>query len=294
MPTTIKLLGVATFAIVDVLLLAWLFTRDSAPDADGEQSAGETGQVKVRPPVDESVSLTRGESFTLLRVHPSDCSGETIPKLEISTDQAETFREVGLPVDEDREPAIRSVLAVGAKSADELTLLGTNPDCKKRGFESDDGGESWKRADVSFDWYIAPDRKSITSPSRTSSPNCTPIALDFSDDANAKIVCKSDSLVATSNGGATWTKVGELSGIRTASFVGLGTGVAIAGRKDCESEAFLSEDAGATWTSVACIDEKAEAHALIGGAAKMFATDGNRTWLSEDIGDKWSEVAAQK
>jgi hypothetical protein len=287
--SSIKLFGLAVFAIVDVLLLAWLFTRDSAP-VTGEPTTGETGQVKARPPVDESVSLVRGESFTLLRIHPSDCSGETIPKLEISSTEGERFREVGLPVDEDRGPAIRSVLAVAAKSPDELTLLGTNLDCKKRGFSSDDGGESWKRADVSFDWYIAPDGKSVTSPSRTSSPDCEPIGLDFTDDANAKVVCKSDSLVATSDGGASWAAVGELNGIRAASFVKLRTGVAIAARKDCQSQAFRTEDAGVSWTEVDCIDKEAEAQALIGGATKMYATDGSSTWISEDLGDKWSEV----
>lgn len=290
MSSNIKLLSVAAFAIVDIVLLAWLFTRDPPPATDGEKSAGETGQVKARPPVDESVTLTSGESFTLLRFHPSDCSGETIPKLEISTDAAETFREVGLPIDEDREPAIRSVLAVGAESPDELTLLGTSSDCKKRGFESNDGGESWKRADVSFDWYIAPNGKSVTSPDRTSSPDCEPISLDFTDDVNAKIVCKSGSLKGTSNAGATWTAIGNLSNMRSAAFVGLRTGVAIAGTKDCKSRAYRSEDGGVSWDAVDCIDEKAEAQVLIGGAKKMYAADGSRTWISEDLGDKWSEV----
>ena len=292
MSSTIKLLGVTAFAIVDVLLVAWLFMRDAAPETDDGPSTDASGQVKERVPVDESVRLTRSKSFTLFRVHPSDCSGETIPKLEISTDAAEKFREVGLPVDADRELAIRSVLAVAttSDSPDDLELLGANLDCKKRGYASDDGGESWRRADVEFDWYIAPNGKSVTSPNRTSSPDCVPISLDFTDELNAKVVCKSGSLVATDDGGATWAAVGELSGMRSASFVGLRTGVAIAARKDCQSQAFRSIDAGATWDRVDCIDKKVEAQALVGGAVKMFATDGRRTWLSEDLGEKWSEV----
>jgi hypothetical protein len=294
MSSYVKVLGIAAFAIVDVLIIAWLLTRGPAPDADGGQdTVGQASPVKERPPVDESVSLTRSESFTLFRIHRSDCSGDTIPKLEMSTNAAEEFREVGLPVDGD-ELAIRSVLAVAATSPDDLTLLAADPECDKKGFASKDGGESWKRADVKFDWYIAPDDKSVTSPDRTSSPNCSPVALDFTDEANAKVVCKSGSLNGTSNGGATWLELGKLPGIRAASFVGLRTGVAIAATKDCKSQAYRSEDAGASWTKVACIDPKAEAQSLVGGAVKMFATDGDRTWLSEDLGDKWSGVGTQE
>ncbi len=288
MSSNIKLFGVTAFVIVDVLLLAWLFTRDSAPDTAGEPSASETNQEKERAPVDESVSLTRSGPLTLLRVHRSDCSGETTPKLEISIDAAQQFREVALPVDDDGELAIRSVLAVGASSSERLTLLGTNSDCDKRGYSSADGGESWRRADVSFDWYIAPDGKSITSPDRTSSPGCVPISLTFTNEETAKVVCKSGSLTGTTDGGETWAELGEVPDMRAASFIGQNKGVAIAATKECKSQAFRTEDAGESWTSVACIDEKAEARALTGGAKQMFATDGSRVWISEDLGDAWS------
>jgi len=291
MSSYVKVLGIAAFAIVDVLIIVWLFTRGPAPASDDAQSTGDqAAPLKERPPVDESVSLIRSESFSLFRVHRSDCSGETVPKVEMSTNAGEQFREVGLPVDEDLELAIRSVLAVDGTDADNLTLLGADADCKKKGYESDDGGESWRRADVEFDWYIAPDDKTVTSPDRTSSPGCAPISLDPIDESNAKVVCKSGSLVGTSDGGTTWAEVGKLSDMRSASFVGLRTGVAIAGTKDCKSQAFISEDSGASWSSVACIDEKAEAQSLAGGAKQLFATDGSRTWISEDLGDKWSGV----
>jgi len=291
MSSYVKVLGIAAFAIVDVLIIAWLFTRGPAGDSDGGQSTGGSASpVKERPPVDTSVSLARSDSFILFRVHRSDCSGETLPKVEMSTNAAEQFREVGLPVGEDDELAIRSVLAVDGTDADNLTLLGTDAECKKKGYESSDGGQSWKRADVEFDWYIAPDDKSVTSPDRTSSPGCEPISLDPIDELNAKVVCKSGSLVGTINGGTSWAEVGKLSGMRASSFVGLRTGVAIAGTKDCKSQLFRSEDAGASWSSVECIDEKAEAQSLTGGAKQLFATDGNRTWISEDLGEKWSGV----
>lgn len=295
MSPVVKVMGIAAFVIVDVLLIAWLFTRDSAPDADGGLSTGEeSGAAEGRPPVDESISLTRSESFTLFRVHPSDCSGDTIPKLEISTTAAERFREVGLPIDEDSELAIRSVLAVAADedSPDDLTLLGADLDCKKKGYASEDGGESWERADVEFDWYVTADGQSVTSPDRTSSPDCVPIWLDSADEANAKVVCKSGSLRGTSDAGATWTVLGELDGMRAASFAGLRTGVAIAPRDDCKTQAFRSIDGGASWTPVACVDKEAEAEALVGGASQMIAGDASRTWISDDLGEEWNEVAS--
>ena len=136
-------------------------------------------------------------------------------------------------------------------------------------------GTTWTRQDASLSWV--PDDL---------------LAVDLSDALHAWAVGRNGTIVATSDGGATWARQpsGTTSDLRSVDFVDAAEGWAVGGEvtPDEPSLVLHTTDGGATWTALPILPMSAyptvvrftdSDHGYIGSRSGVYATtDGGATW----------------
>jgi BNR/Asp-box repeat protein len=230
-------------------------------------------------------SLTVGGDDAIFRMFSGSCDGKDSPAITVSTDTGGTFTDVGLPKD------MRAVFMLTAKNADTLDLVAAGKDCEPIRFVSTDGGDTWEAAEGADVWFVNPETNKLTSPTGQVDPECNEtLTLSALDDKTARAFCASGVLVATSDAGKTWTRLGSLDGVKAAAYVTKKRAFALAPDGGCETGTYESVDAGRTWTATGCLDA-APGRAMAGNRHVLAAIVGSAVFVSEDAGRNWSKAS---
>ena len=284
----IKWIAVVSLVVADAVLLGMVARATATHDSGIPTiSAPTESEPAILEPTGRA-ALTIGTGNVLIRTRMGSCAATGRPFIELSRDLGATFREIALPVNDGEVVSV--VLSIKADSADELTVIGTGSDCSPLAFTTKDGGIEWKLVDrPGNSWWVAPDGHTIVTPEGESEPGCEVLSLQAFSEINAKVLCASGRISGTNDAGTTWVVLGELSDARAATFSGLRGGFAVRETPDCVNQAYLTGNAGGTWTPVGCIGGKSPVTMLVSrSSSRLIASDGEAIWISTDEGAKWA------
>lgn len=303
-------MGFVLFLVVDVALFfavrQHLENSEASSQADPLSSSSSGPSAGPDDSADPAAagrqSLQLSSTGLMARVSRGRCTADSRPLIEISADRGATFSEIALPLLEETDdtalgaqvPTVRTVLKVGVASPDEITVVGSDEKCRARQFVTADGGASWKQSDVkdlpeSADgWYIDAAGTDVVSSEGAGEPGCDVVALAPVSDRNVKVACPDGSILGSDDFGTEWVRLGVLAQIAGLAFDTLRDGFAVAPDGDCQARAFSTGDAGGQWEPLGCIAAKAEATALVGSSARMYALVEGAVQVSTDAGQKWS------
>ncbi|WP_153505265.1 WD40/YVTN/BNR-like repeat-containing protein [Cumulibacter manganitolerans] len=294
-------IALAAFAVVDLVLVYLAFRHTSAPAAG---AADPTTQATSSPATSGSASRSAGSSSsaagssapgqqapasallsmasdgTVLRATAGACQGGNEAKIELSTDSGKSFNQVG--------DGAREVLRVIAKSQANLQYVGADESCAVSLYQSVDGGKTWSKGPADGSWYLKPGGKGLVAPGGNAGDvGCTPVALSVVSKQSAFVACSDGSVRSSSNGGAQWQQAGAPSGVVSVSFLDQSNGYALAVGQQCPAEVRRTNDGGATWTPVGCI-QGSQPQALDAIGQRVFATVDGKAHMSSDGGATWS------
>lgn len=282
MPTWVKTTGMAGLVLLNVVLLAMLvlWMRDTSvtatPDDDVAVSSGEGPSGEPTG----SVTLVSAGDGVVARVTKGTCTAVGRPMLEISEDNGAQFEEVELPKEE-----VRTLLRVDLRSAEDFTIIGGDAGCDTAAFSTEDAGEEWTPEDPDG-WYVDAAEDGVIAPGGPTQPGCSVLALESTGDSG-RVICVSGVVRASDDGGLTWTDRGLLEGISAAAFVGDGDAFGVAETAQCASQVYSSEDDGATWESVGCVDEDRRVSGLTASEDIIVAGNAAGVRVSTDGGETW-------
>ena len=283
---------VVALVVVDVVLIVWLVTwvgdhrhaAASAAETSTPTSISPAGSLVPTGAV--SVVATGG---MVLRLTEGTCSGEGRPMLEVSADTGATFNEVAVPVldaDDGTRGPVRTLLAARATSPTEIHVVAGDLACTARGFVTTDGGRTWTEAPYD-DWFVDASRESVVGPDDAVEAGCTVRSLSVLSRQDLRVLCEDGTIRGTNDAGETWVVLGGLEDATAAALIAVFDGYGIASRPECASQVMRTDDAGASWTEVGCIDPAATVTNLTGPADALLAATETQTWSSSDGGLTW-------
>lgn len=297
MAKKLKITAILLFVIVDIVAAVLTFRHVN-------QRPASSGAPLVTPSVEPSPTTqtpTPTEKATptglivadglVARFAHGSCDRAGAAHIELSVDQAKTFKEIGLPLEEkadadgNRPVAVSSLLAVKGKAPQELSIVATDRDCKAHQYTTKDSGQSWKLEDSITDWYV--DNARVVSPDGPVDAQCEVDSVSLVSDRNAKVGCKNDEIRSTDDTGATWTSAGIVEDLNGISFSGDTNGVAVATGTECKSRVYETVSAGETWAPISCIDKGKNAVAMGGSDGFLAALLDGEVRISTDAGKTW-------
>jgi len=207
--------GVGALVLLNVVLVALLVTRPTAPVGDApDRSARVTPGVEATtPPTTQEPDgpaeverlarsgrlLVNVDGTTAWRATTGSC--DEAGTVEHSVDGGLTWQE--LPVD------LAPVSRLRALGPESLSVIGGGAGCSPTYLSSSTAGASWTANDQYLDgsWYLAPgDTDLMGAPAGTVETPCEAVQLAALDTAHAAVLCADASLALTADGGATWTR----------------------------------------------------------------------------------------
>ena len=297
----LKIAALVLFAIADVALLVVLFqhTRD-VRFHDPSQTTSTAGTATSTPsPVSAkptgSRSLLMAPNGSLVRITRGSCTANGRPFLEYSSNLGKSFKEIGLPLlknadatdPNSRAVTVKTILQVHIKSKSEFDVVASDEKCKAHGYSTTDSGNTWSKAKSITQWYINAAGDEVVSPTNTSQPGCDVVSLSPFSDRNAKVACDNGSIRGTDDDGHTWVVLGKLDGVVSATFLDLRRGFAVGSSSDCKARAYVTIDAGLTWTPAGCVGKDAaqslagtspERITVLTSSGMRVSTDNAVTW----------------
>lgn len=295
----LKITFFVAFLLLDLVLVGLLVQhlRANSVDASDEPASSLSTSATPEAKVTGAVGLViDGKSGVIARSMRGSCSGTGQPKLELSVDDGKTFEEIALPLLEEPDPtqpasaikAVRMILDVTVRSADRMVVVAGDDKCDPRAYETDDGGETWKKKDEVSSWYVDAAGDGVVSTSGTTEPGCDVIALTRFSAASANVMCSGGRIRSSNDGGTTWVPQGIFEEVvQAATFVDQSQAYAVASRDNC-ARSFSSTDAGITWESGGCVGLY-RVTALANDGSTLVATDGGDLRRSTDGGEKWKK-----
>lgn len=262
-------IGVAVFAIVDIVLIYLAVRHTSGPSASADagpaattvdSSATETTEPTSGAPstaptssagpaaASDAVSLVAlATDGTVLQASSGQCEPGVTSGLQLSTDGGATF--AALPAQE------QQVLRVIATSKSNLQYVGADEDCETALYQSVDGGTTWSKGPADGSWHLAagPPSTSIVSPEGETDAGCVPVGISVLSKTAAFVACADGGVRGTADGGETWNPAGAPQGIVNVSFLNQTNGYALAVAQECPAEVRRTSDGGKTWNPVGCI-----------------------------------------
>ncbi|MCL3817230.1 WD40/YVTN/BNR-like repeat-containing protein [Aeromicrobium wangtongii] len=302
MSSLLQRVFLAVFVVIDVILIvgAVRHVNGTPPSADMPQAASATTTASPEPadalpasddsttqlPFDfnasEAVALGSANDGTVVYGTRGRCSDPAAP-VQVSTDGGADFAPT--------QTGLTTTLAVRAKSAKSITVVGTTADCKVQQLESTNGGSSWAAADKIDLWYPAPDdAETVVTPTGASKPGegCIVTSVSQVTTESGRVSCADGTIRGSGNNGKQWVQLGRLDNVRVSAFLTPSAGFALARYSGCAANAFTTTDGGVTWTPGGCISgESAQAiSATTNGLAAVVAGE---TFASTDNGQTWMQ-----
>lgn len=289
--------AVVLFALVIAGVVYVLLTRadqDALSSQQPSAGAGDDSGPSEEGPVGR-LMLTAGKDDVVVRYRAGSCSEAGGPKLELSKNQGRTFRDIRVPqVGEGTgvgatAPAIKAIVAATATSPTKMTIAGADEKCGIHRYATDDAGQTWDEEPGAVEeWYVDPRSGDVVSPTGPTDAGCKRVgALAPVSDLAAKVFCSGGVVRTTSDGGALWTRAGQLKRVAAAVFTGPLTGYAIASEPACMSRILTTVNGGATWTPVGCVIEDLAIPGLTGTDKRLVAGGPGGVRLSTNGGKKW-------
>lgn len=295
-PIGIALLVVLTIA--DVLLVKRAFdhvgpdarsSAQQAPAADvsapapsegaGSSSAGAPAAQQLP---DGSLQLALAQDGTLLRASQGTCDEDTDVHLAVAGPEADGFRNLPLGA------RLDGVMALEATSSDDLVVLGADATCQAVAFQGGVRRGPWREVPSENYWYLdLSGDSSVHAPGGRVDVPCVPAAL--STVGAVRLLCDDGALLGTADGGESWATLGRLDDADAVAFDGPGRGIALASRDGCPVTLLSTDNGGAGWDEVTCLDgEEGRAVALRGDTIAVIVDDEVRR--STDAGTTWEPV----
>jgi photosystem II stability/assembly factor-like uncharacterized protein len=239
--------------------------------------------------------LAAGTGDLVVRYRSGSCKSPGGPKLELSKNQGRTFRDLRVPqVGEGTgvgvsSPAIQAIVATTATSATQVTVTGADEKCDVAHYVTDDGGQTWTQEKRAVEeWYIDPLNDEVVSPTGPTDPQCKKVGVLAPVSATAaKVFCAGGAIRSTNDGGAVWTKVGQLEDVAGAVFTSPLIGYAEVSEPSCDSRIQATADGGATWVPKGCILSDQLLPGFAGTKARLVAGGPRGTRISTDDGATW-------
>ena len=300
------------FLVVGVVLAClvegFLFVKVLRDRADGPDPAGASATpTSERPDTEDPTPNTQGPAG-VLRLRMSDdgylirswrgsCSEPGRTKLEISPDGGASFNEVALPVVDEgsKTPSVRALLAINARTRDEMTIVGSDADCKTVAFETEDGGKSWQSQDKITGWYLNATGAEVGIDGAVTRPGCSVLRVAPVNEQNAKVLCDDGDIVGTNDLGAEWAVLGTLRGGVDISFASLRDGFGLRRTSDCVAQLASTADAGNSWDTVSCVAKKAAgaADSMTAAGGRIFVQVAGEVYVSTDTGKTWTKAGSE-
>ena len=241
------------------------------------------------------VGLEVGSGDLVIRLKAGSCSEPGGPRLELSRNSGRTFHRLRVPQIDDgsgvsaSSPSVRAIIYADAKSPAEITVGAADSDCKVHPYTTTDGGGTWTQESGPLkQWHVDPATGGIVSPSGPTDTGCKKLAvLAPVSKATAKVFCAAGSVRSTTDGGKTWTTLGQLPDVTGSVFTGPQTGYALVLESDCKSRVHATVNGGLTWAPVGCVAETLGIPGFAGTTERLVAggtggvrlsTNGGRTW----------------
>jgi photosystem II stability/assembly factor-like uncharacterized protein len=277
---------VALLVIADVVLIT-LAVRRGHPGA----VAGGLNTTKTSNGPAQTAGQSAGRAFVsgadtvVLRAAGGSCKSGDPPVLELSTDSGVTFAPTAQGL------GVAQVLRVVVNSASELWFVGTDDQCTPSIWRSHDAGSGWSQTlGTGGAWHLLPaaGASKVHAPTGQKSPGCSVASLSPVDGQTARILCASDAVLGTTDGGSTWVILGRLHQAQLIAYDSAASGVALGSTPACDVQAFVTADGGTIWTRTDCLQgTQADALAYQDGsvialvdAAVLISGDGGQTWYA--------------
>ena len=248
-----------------------------------------TAKPRRTATVAERVLVDIGAGRAVARATVGTC-GEGGGVVELSPDGGKTFRRAELP-------GADVILRVASTDADDAYVVATDAECADvTTYTTTNGGAGWESADGSDgSWHrLARAGDRIHAPTGTANVPCggsaTVRGFSTLSTYQAYALCTDGTVLATDDGGESWTGRGEVDGAADMDFVTEQDGLAVrTGSRSCAGVAVLATtDGGQTWKSRSCIETPESGlpditadreRAYVGlGAALWYTADGGATW----------------
>lgn len=247
-----------------------------------------------QPPIG-SLEFTAGAENVFLRVNTANCRSGGSPTIELSADGGWRFGVIRVPQVDDgtgisaTSPSISSIAALDVLARRHFMLWGTDSKCEMHSYETNDAGVTWEQGDVPPNrWYVDPKTGLVMSPTGPAPVECDAISTLRGFDADHAVATCQDRSVHVMTDGTTWEKAPDLmKGAGPVFFTDPKHGYVIVDTADCHSQAYVTDDAGDTWTKAGCVFTDLSMPAL-GGSADALITGGSSVvWVSADDGETW-------
>jgi hypothetical protein len=261
-------------------------TRPTPPPSRGSRP---TAKPSATAPSAEPVLVDIGAGQAMARATVGTC-GDGGGAIELSPDGGRTFRRAALP-------GADVILRVASTDADDTYVVATGADCAEvTTYVTTNGGADWEPAEGSEgSWHrLAEPGDQIHAPSGNVSVPCegkaTVRGFSTLSTYQAYALCTDGAVLATDDGGESWTGRGELDGAGDLDFVTEQTGLAaVTGEGDCAGIAVrATADGGRTWEARACVETPVQGVPDISADGdRAYLGVGTAVWFSEDRGATW-------
>lgn len=230
--------------------------------------------------LDEGTTLMATSGDLVVQAERGSCASETSARIVLSTDGAKTFDPVQL------DDPLAAVLALHVTD-DGIQVIGADADCEPITLTSADG-EQWDAGEAPSDWHLTadPEARQVVSPDGDLDTPCTPTALSVESDAVVRLLCTNGRLLGLS--GSSWAALGNLPGATAIRYPTPAVGFAIAPDGDCENAVLRTDDGGADWRQLACLEGVDAEGAVAGRDGRYIARAGDVTLVTDDGGDTWT------
>ena len=299
MTKSLKITAIVLFVVVDLIAAAFAIRHvNQRPPSQGSSLSvpTETPSATMSTTADPKTEDPTGLVVTgnvMARFVRGSCDGPSAPSLELSTDQAANFKEIALPLtaksdaNGDRSASVTSIRAVTLTTPTELSIIGTDADCKSFSYVTEDGGQDWKRTDSGDDWYV--DGGNVLTPQGPADADCEVLSIWPISDRNARVGCKDGQIRGTDDAGDTWVGLGALDGMSAVSFSTIRDGFGIARTDGCASRVYATGSAGGNWEPLGCISDSKTAVAIGGAPVLLGALVHGDVYVSTDQGESWDK-----
>jgi hypothetical protein len=295
----VQRLLLAAFVVVDVVLVVGAVrhvngtparsdlpaagaSASPTPSPSAATSAGGSQQLPYDFSAAEAVAMSAANDGTIVYGSRGRCTGPATT-VQVSTDGGADFAP--------SQTGLTTTLAVRAKDAASIAVVGTTSDCEVRQVVSSDGGKTWTRVDDVDLWHPDPDDTStVVTPSRRSDPaeGCVVTSVSQVTDRSGRVSCSDGSLFGSGDDGTTWVPLGRLDNVRVSTFLTPSAGYALARYNGCAANAFSTTDGGVTWTPGGCISGE-PARAIAATSSTLFAVVDEGVYSSTNNGLAWTQ-----
>lgn len=237
------------------------------------------------PVVTATRQLVALDDVTAWRATLASC-GETASVVERTEDGGATWTPVS--------PGVDTLVRLRASDAASAFVVGATDGCATALASTDDGGQSWNRADetLSSAWYLAPtDRSVVVGPSGQQPVPCADGVVDLvaTGTRSGAVLCTDGTVAVSRDGGRSWGATGAVAGARAIAQRGDGYLVAT-DEGTCEGLAVHAVDVTGVpdpepW--VCAPVAPAVDVAIAGEAGALWVWSGQELVITRDEGQTW-------